>query len=241
VNSTGGSAKVVAHGTSELSNSTVANDFGFENTTGDINFSGKTTATTGGVNILASNGDMHALSAGPHVVAGAKSFLSTPKGTMGLVGDPIDVNVTGALTLDVGGISGGVSAKLTGTINDPAPGSKPLLVPSTKAPLYPAGDILFNGTKIWPMASGFMLTQQATGLIPRFLLPTGEKLNAGQVNFMDVASSNLNSPVYFYHPLSLVDSDAVNGFNLEQEAYDFIDGQIQPQNDDLRKKLLKNS
>jgi hypothetical protein len=65
----------------------------------------------------------------------------------------------------------------------------------------------------------------------RFIYPHAERLSEKLVNPMDLITSAglmITGQVFFYHPLTKVDDASYNGFQLEQGAYDFIDGQIEP-------------
>jgi hypothetical protein len=228
VNSTGGSAVVLAHGTSTLKDSTVLNDFTFESTVGDILFDGTTTAVTGAVRIQADNGDMRALSAGPHVVAAKDSFLGTPNGIMGERDKPIDVKINATLTLDIGKavdrFSGALSGSVVNPLSDNIPTFKPVSFP---VPLIPPGKVFFNNVMIWPKLSTFAASQASNALNPGFLFPTAERLAQRQVSPVDVTSSYLVGPVYSYHPLTDVDSGAYDGIDLGEDVYEFIDGRIE--------------
>ncbi|MBF0485330.1 MAG: filamentous hemagglutinin N-terminal domain-containing protein [Candidatus Omnitrophica bacterium] len=240
----GGNSLVLDNGATTLGNSFVGGDFVFENTTGDINFAG-TTHAEGVVQIVAEHGDMNGISAGPsgyHVEANSSefaSFLGTPDGVMGLFPyNPINVNIPNApLFIDIGKAHGFDAGLLTGFVNNPNPLNGNPTVPNTASllkmvypsPLYPPGNIFFNTTKIWPPVSSNFLSLMSAGLTSKFLFPHAERLAGTQINVMDLPSSaafKLSSPVYFYHPLSLVDNGSYDGMNLEEGAYDYIDGQI---------------
>jgi hypothetical protein len=224
-NSTAGKADVLVNGTATLNRSKTDGDFTFHTMTGDILFAGKVESVAGGVSMKTDTGSFNVLVAGPHVVAGSDSFLAAPNGTIGLTGLPLDVFVSGALILDIGSRIGQTSGRLTGTVTQQGvyiPTFNPAKFPQ---PLYPTGNVYFNGVRIWPSLNTFLLSQYTSGLISKFQFPTAEKLGITQVNVMDLASSFMNRPVYFYHPISDVDNSGA-GFNLEQGAYDFIDGQI---------------
>lgn len=65
----------------------------------------------------------------------------------------------------------------------------------------------------------------------RFIYPHTERLAEKLVNPMDMITSAgllITGQVFFYHPLTKVDDGSYNGFQLEEAAYDFIDGQIEP-------------
>jgi hypothetical protein len=250
VDTESGDADILAHGASTLGNSDVGGDFVFENTSGDLFFDGTTTAG-GGFTIAADNGNMYGVSSGPHVVAGSESFLGTPNGTMGLGGPdglfhPIDVNVNARLWLDIGAVGPDFTCGLlSGFVNDPAPLNGKPIVPAPSlttmeypTPLYPPGKIWFTSPKdgttlIWPPSQGVFSTRSMTDGF-RFLFPHAERLAQGSVNVMDPASSAAfrTGPVFFYHPLSEVDNGAYDGFNLEEGAYEFIDGQLNACADD---------
>jgi hypothetical protein len=68
-------------------------------------------------------------------------------------------------------------------------------------------------------------------LTEKFIYPHAERLEEKLVNPMDMLTSAgflITGQVFFYHPLTNVDDDSYNGFQLEEAAYDFIDGQIEP-------------
>jgi hypothetical protein len=68
-------------------------------------------------------------------------------------------------------------------------------------------------------------------LSEKFIYPHAERLEEKLVNPMDMITSAglmITGSVFFYHPLTKVDDGSYNGFQLEEGAYDFIDGQINP-------------
>ena len=122
----------------------------------------------------------------------------------------------------------GNSGFLIGEVNGPT--GDPLVLPSSLAsPLYPPGNIFFNGKRIWPSESEFLLSQASSGLLSHFVFPTAELLKFSQVNTFDPSPLQPN-PVglFLYHPLMDLDSGAFDQeFQLDEGAYDFIDGQIE--------------
>ncbi|NLE64519.1 MAG: filamentous hemagglutinin N-terminal domain-containing protein [Elusimicrobia bacterium] len=231
LNTTGGTVNALSHGPSTMQTSTSYGDFLLRSTVGDILLNGTTTSINGGVCFIADNGDIYGISPGPHIVAKTASCLICQNGTVGGNGGPVDVNIGGPLVIDIGGSEGGNSGVLTGTVNDPATGDIPRIDPAQyPSPLYPPGRIYYNGVLIWPPSptNTLFVTLSSSGLIKRFLYPHSEQLAGVQVNPMDpISSADLAGSVYFYHPLSEVESGAYDdGFQLEEGAYDFIDGVI---------------
>ena len=203
-------------------------DFTLDALTGDITLNGTIQSTGGAVNLLSSNGNINA-NVGSTVIANGNSHFSTPNGTIGLI-NPVNVNINGNLILNIGTRVGLNSGFLTGTVTS-SPGI-PLFDPTSfPSPLYPPGNVFFNGQRIWPSASTFLLSQAASSALGHFVFPAPEKLALSQINTFDpTSSSNQTGGVgglFLYHPLTNVDSGAFDQeFQLDQGAYDFIDGQI---------------
>ncbi len=208
----------------------------------NITLNGTAQAKAGAVNLRVNNGNIDT-NPHSHVIANADSLFSTPNGSIGL-NNPVDVNITGNLTLDIGSKANGNSGFLTGVVNSPST-SIPLIEPqSFPTPQRPPGNIYFNGILIWPptitnpvttptsvINNSFQLSQASTALINHFVYPTSEKLAVSQVNTFDPSSSAIQSSntggLFLYHPLTQVNSSSFDKeFQLDQGAYDFIDGQI---------------
>jgi|GEM_PF-1131716 len=226
--STNGAATLLTGGSTILDGTTVHNKFTLEAINGDILFNNTVESQTDAVNIKADDGSIYATGAGPHIVAKADSLLSVPNGTIGLT-SPLDVNILGNLVLDIGSKLGSTSGDLTGTVNSPT-AAIPLILPSSfPSPLRPPGNVFFNGVRIWPSISTFLLSQQAAagGILGQFNFPSVEKLALVQINTFDGLTTSKSGPIFLYHPLSELDSGSFDEeFQLDEGAYDFIDGQI---------------
>lgn len=89
--------------------------------------------TTGGGSILDGN-------AGANNLAATADSTLTSAGTIGVLADPLDVNITGAtLTVSAGGVNAGVSVTIDGVVTP----SNTLNVP-----VVPAGQVFFNGVAV---------------------------------------------------------------------------------------------
>ncbi len=220
ITSTAGLASVVAGGSVALKSVTARNDITLRATAGDLTFDGVAESTNGAVNVQADAGSILAIGNITHLKAHADSLLSVPSGTITSGDQALGVNVTGNLILDIGG-SGITSGNINGTITG---SSIPLLLPSSNTPpVRPAGNINFNGTRIWPTASAFSVSQASNVLINRFSFPAADQLAGSQV-----VSFNPPGPVFLYHPLTQLDSGAFDAeFQLDEGAYDFLDGRIE--------------
>jgi hypothetical protein len=205
-----GSAHITANGASTLKNANVQGDLFFVSTVGDLIFSG-TNRVTGSADIAALNGHINGSGAGTDLVTGGDAYLRAPKGSIG-VGTPVNVDV-GRLFADIGARIGSISGFFTGAVHA-APGIPLLLGSSYPNPLYPGGNVYFNGIRIWPSALTNQLSQQNGTVIPGLTLA--------------YATQGYGNPgtVYSYHPISEVDSSAFDNISLDQGAYEFIDGQI---------------
>ena len=197
---------------------------------GNVTLNGTIKSTGGAVDLQSSNGSING-NPGSVVVANADSLFSTPNGTIGLT-NPVNVNITGNLFLDIGTSSVGLkSGYLLGTVSSVS--GIPLFSPSSlPSPLIPPGNVYFNGNRIWPNTSTLVTSQstaQASSALPNnFTLPSSESLTLTQVNSFNPGQAAL----FLYHPLIEIDSVAFDQqFQLDEGAFDFIDGQIQ-------KKLL---
>jgi len=199
-------------------------NFTLEALTGNIKLNGPIDSFTGAVDLRADNGAIN----GPGTVtANADSLFSTPNGSIGTT-DPVNVNIIGNLVLDIGGSLGLTSGVLTGTINAPAVGNLPLLLPSSfPSPLHPPGNVFYNSVRIWPTANEFFLSQTASGLLGNFVFPSTQQLALVQVNTFDPSTAVGQGGLFLYHPLIQFDSGAFDQeFQLDQGAFDFIDGEI---------------
>jgi hypothetical protein len=191
------------------------------------------TSTTAGITLTIDNGSIIALGAGPHMVAAGDSVINLAGGTITTSGTPLDVNITGVLTLNISNASAGTCAILTGTVTGiggplVTGAGWPLLINTSTIPLAPNGYVYFNGTIIWPPSSFF-----------NYLLLI-EELSRGRENaiyeimqhFIDVTNANPRVPFfYFYHPLTPTDLAAFDNIALDVNAYNFIDDNL-----DLKKR-----
>jgi len=220
-----------------LNSVSTGSDFTLEALTGDITLNGTIQSAAGAVDLTSDNGSING-DPGSILVAENDSTLSVPNGTIGLI-DPVNVNIQGNLILDIGSEVGGNSGFLTGIVDSSA-SAVPLLSPAN-----PPGDVYFNGIRFWPPVINnpgsspntpgisindfFLLTQASSDLQKHFVFPDAEKLALTQVNTFDPSTSSAQSGgLFLYHPLIDLDSGAFDQeFQLDQGAYDFIDGQIE--------------
>ncbi len=218
--STAGLVSLVTGGALSLKAATARNGITLRAVTGDVTFDGVVESTNGAVNVQADAGSILAVGNITHLKARADSLLSVPNGTITSSGQELKVDVTGNLILDIGG-AGITSGVLTGTITG---SSIPLILPSNNTPpVRPAGNINFNGTRIWPTVSAFAVSQASNVLINRFSFPAADQIAGSQV-----VSFNPPGPVFLYHPLTQLDSAAFDQeFQLDEGAYDFLDGRIE--------------
>ena len=247
-----GLATITANGSSILGSITTEGDFNFDTSSGDVTIlSGTVTSNSGGVDIQSDLGSIYADGSGPHIVALLTSSLIAPNGVVGTVSDPIDVNITaGDLEITAGGIVDdplflvdgsitawnngdfwGVSSNITGTVSGSI-----IVNPATSLfppdlDFDPQGYVLFNDTEIWPdlvqpvpyTMSPEILAQLLSLLGPHFDWPAQEILNLFRIYPMDASGA---VSVYFYHPIVSADSSAFEGFQLSEEMYEFIEGQL---------------
>jgi hypothetical protein len=235
----GGSADLLTNDVT-LDSITTGGDFTLEASSGDITLNGAATVPAGfpvppginaggGVSLLADNGSINAIN--PYTVtANGNSLFATPNGTIGVVNGPVNVDILGNLILDIGARIGLNSGILTGVVNNP-PSNLPLFLPSSfPSPLIPPGNVWFNGVRIWPSESEFELSQASSGLLGRFVFPDAQRLALTQVNTFDPSTSSAQSGgggLFLYHPLMQLDSGAFDQeFQLDEGAFDFIDGEI---------------
>jgi hypothetical protein len=222
----GGTGTIQTSASTIFNNLTFGGDFSYLGNNGDLTLQGTTQSTGGSVNLQIQNGSLYAVGAGPHVVANDDSIFATPNGTQGTT-NPINVNINGGLFLDIGeAVPVTFSGDFVGTVNNPGAGDIPLFLnASFPSPLRPPGNVFFNGVRIWPSLSSFILSQAVGALSTKFLFPTADVLEISQINTLDVISSTLPGPVFLYHPIAGVDAEAFNDeFRLEEEFFQFIEG-----------------
>lgn len=200
---------------------------------GDVNIKGTVQSDEGSVAIGSPNGSIHASGNGTHVVAKDVSVLSAA-GTIG-VDNPVNVNIDNDLLVEMFGVEGTTSGRLGGTVNGQL-ATIPVVAPGLLTPSQnPPGDVFFNNIRIWPTSgsvSSIASSLDATRFTrpnTEFLYPNAQQLPSVQVNTFDaISSANHAGPVFLYHPLAEVDSSASDAsFQLDEGAYDFIDGRIE--------------
>ncbi|MDD3375057.1 MAG: hypothetical protein PHY73_04970, partial [Candidatus Omnitrophica bacterium] len=191
-----------------------------------------------GVNLLANNGSVavNSLQTTPHIIANGDSSILTPHGKITPTGTPLDVDITGTLSVDLtnyqisnivnavipppmdvfgnmtGTITGGIMIPLlTGTLNP--------------APLNPPGYVYYNGVQIWPPK---MFGPSGAGSDK--ILASAEKIDKAYWEILEpyrYASFSQATPVfYLYHPLNETDEEAFEDINLDADAYEFIEENI---------------
>ncbi|MDD5427631.1 MAG: hypothetical protein PHI58_00120, partial [Candidatus Omnitrophica bacterium] len=222
-----GSINLLSHASSLYKTITAANDVIIEIATGDMTIvaGGKITATTGGVTITIGNGSIFVQDTGTHIKAGADSAIYLAGGTITVIGDALNVDITGVLTLDIpdAGSSGGFNAKIVGTVTGMGGplvvgAGWPLLINTSTAPLQPSTKVSFNGTIIWPPT----VFSDYDFLIQELMKRDKDILEF--LNNFRLVNMNPNRPFfYFYHPLTPVDQAAFDNINLDIGAYEFID------------------
>ena len=248
----GGLADIFAHGDSVLGSITTVGDFTFQTTLGDVTIlSGTVTSNLGGVNIQSDLGSICADGAGPHIKALTTSYLIAPNGVVGTIDEPINVDITsGDLEITAGGIDNttlvdgsitawnndtdwGVSSNIIGTVFGDVivnPADATSFPPDLD--FDPQGYVLFNDVEIWPdlvqpvqsAISPEVLAQLLVLLGTRFDWPAQSMLGFFRVYPMDISGA---ASVYYYHPLVSSDYSAFEGFQLTEDMYEFIEGQLE--------------
>ncbi len=199
---------------------------------GDVNIKGAVQSDKGLVALGAPNGSIHASGNQTHVVAKEGAVISAA-GTIG-VDNPVNVNIDNDLLVEMFGVEGTTSGRFAGTVNGQV-ATIPVVSPAVLTPSQnPPGDVFFNNIKIWPTSGSVSSASSLdaarfTRPNTEFLYPNAQQLPTVQVNTFDAISSASHAgPVFLYHPLAEVDSSASDAsFQLDEGAYDFIDGRIE--------------
>ncbi len=224
----GGQVNLLSNGFTSINGDIVGNDFVTVRTQNDDLYfdGGSVQSLNSGVGITTDNGDIYALTEGPHVIANGDSFISAPFGkvTPGLF--PLDVFINGDLLLNISNLdvlipTFQVYGNLIGTVNGTI--EFPLLFPTSfPAPLNPPGFVYFNGTQIWPPTSNAIFQLMANAASTVFTRNYFEFLN----DYRYVAADTATPQFYLYHPLNETDSAAFDGIGLDADAYEFIEDNI---------------
>ncbi len=213
-----------------------------ETANGDIIFggpgfsTGRVESLTSGVNLLADNGSVlvQTTQTTPHIIAKGDSYIRTPHGKITPTGTPLDVNIDGNLYVDLTNsqisnvvnapipppmdIFGNMTGIVTGSITIPF-----LLGTNNPAPLTPPGYVYYNGVQIWPpkmIDSGER--ERISASTEKIEKAYWEILNPSRYVSVDPATRTF----YQYHPLGETDDSAFTGINLDADAYEFIEENI---------------
>jgi len=182
------------------------------------------------LDIILGNGSILVNGGGPHVVANADSTISVKSGIITTTGTPLDVNIQGALDLNLPNANvdvNGFSAILTGNVTG-GPG----------IPIFsqqPAGNVRFNNVTIFPPqpippAPGISGagTNEAINQLVDYILREHEDIYDYKIENHLFSLADKSQPVfYFYHPLTEVDYSTFDDIVLDAEAYEFVEDLLQ--------------
>ena len=244
---TGNNINLIANGSSRYQNIVAVLNIIVNQAAGDMTLVGNAMeAQNGGIDITIADGSIFTIGAGPHIKAASDSAIHLAGGVIGTIINPLDVDITGVLALDMpnAGNIDGVCGVLTGTVTGiggpvvTGPGWPLLINVSTNhlygtTPLAPSGFVYFNTTLIWPeIPMDYML------LVEELTRARENAIYEVMKNFTQVTMVNPHIQYfYFYHPLTPIDQGAFDGISLNAGAYEFIENSLTL---DLKNKNLSS-
>ncbi|RKY69925.1 MAG: hypothetical protein DRQ24_10105, partial [Candidatus Latescibacterota bacterium] len=246
----GGRLRLSAHGPIYLGYITTDGLIDIRISSGDITIKGWIKSNHSGIKLTTDTGSIYAEGGGPHFIANDDSFLNAPQGKISPIGAPLTVMVVGDLYLDIANLSITSPTRETYGIlqGNITPLGTPLIMPNKfPQPLNPPGFIYFNKKQIWPPKSNADYQYLSQLIVKRnsgFIFQYRQDFYNNPRSWQEVAKINTGyfaeslqksrfasfEPVtpllYAYHPLTAIDSSAIEGIGLDIGAYEFIDNTI---------------